>query len=109
VTDFEPDIDLIRELRREGGGQGLRDFMRLQIAVGRDRSSPPPKAAPPPPPGHRPGAWPPGTSPPGPPPEWSWPKHLWDAAVRHYRNTENFPDQPCDCGNCPVAEPEENQ
>lgn len=108
----EPDeiqVEDVAAVRREGRGE-LRALMRAQVAIGRSRRDGKPKpAAPPPPPGHRPGAWPTGTSPPGPPPEWSLPPAVWDAAVRHYRNTTHFPDQPCDCGNCPVDEPEENQ
>lgn len=94
---------------RGEGRQELRALMRAQIAIGRARRDPPKK--PPPvrsPVRHRPGAWPPGTSPPGPPPEWALPKAAWDAAVRHYRNTEHRPDQPCDCGNCPSPDTEEN-
>lgn len=105
--DWEPDVDDIKAMRAEGGGADLRAFMRQQIAAGKARRTPPAKPKPAPPPGHRPGAWPKGSSPPGPPPEWSWPKELWDQAVRHYRNTKHFPDQPCDCGNCPASEPEE--
>lgn len=94
-------VDDIKAVRREGREE-LRALMRSQIAIGRSRRNDVPKPVPPPsPPGHRPGAWPTGSSPPGPPPEWSIPKPVWDAAVRHYRNTEHFPDQPCDCGNCP--------
>jgi hypothetical protein len=104
VTDFEPEIDDIKAMRNENGGQDLRAFMRQQIANGKARRGDQPKPAPPPPPGHRPGAWPTGSSPPGPPPEWSLPKPAWDAAVRHYRNEEHRPDQPCDCGNCPPKE-----
>jgi hypothetical protein len=110
VNDHEiPDddnlqIDDIKAVRREGPNE-LRALMRAQIAIGRSRrDDKPAPPAPPPPPGHRPGAWPAGTSPPGPPPEWSWPKELWDAAVKHYRNTQHNPDQPCDCGNCPPEE-----
>lgn len=94
----------MKAVRREGRAE-LRALLRAQIDIGRARRTQPEKpAAPPSPPGHRPGAWPTGTSPPGPPPEWSLPKAAWDAAVRHYRNTEHFPDQPCDCGNCPPEE-----
>lgn len=110
TADWEPDVDDIAAMRRESGGADLRAFLRQQIATGRARRTNRPKpATPPPPPGHKPGAWPAGTSPPGPPPERSLPKELWDAAVRHYRNTESFPDQPCDCGNCPPNTPEENK
>jgi hypothetical protein len=104
VTE-EPDeigVDDIKAVRAEGRSE-LQALMRAQIDIGRARRTPPPKPAAPKPPGHRPGAWPTGSSPPGPPPEWSLPKAAWDAAVRHYRNTEHFPDQPCDCGNCPPA------
>lgn len=93
-------IDDMKAIRREGRAE-LKALMRAQIAIGRSRLEPPAKPVPQRPPGHRPGAWPTGTSPPGPPPDWSRPKAEWDAAVRHYRNTEHFPDQPCDCGNCP--------
>jgi hypothetical protein len=99
----EPDdieVDDIKAVRAEGR-QELRALMRAQIAIGKARREPPPKLTVPKPPGHRPGAWPVGTGPPGPPPEWSLPPAVWDAAVRHYRNTEHHPDQPCDCGNCP--------
>ncbi|MGW9397278.1 hypothetical protein [Streptomyces sp. NPDC055642] len=98
----------IAAMRREGGGAELRAFMRAQIDIGRARREPTRPAAAPRPPGHRPGAWPTGSSPPGRPPEWDLPPAVWDAAVRHYRNTEHFPDRPCDCGNCP-PEPEETQ
>ncbi|MFE0845321.1 hypothetical protein [Streptomyces rochei] len=109
TADWEPEVDDIKAMRREHGGADLRAFMRQQIATGKARREEPAKpAAAPRPPGHRPGAWPAGTSPPGPPPEWSLPKAAWDAAIRHYRNTEHFPDQPCDCGNCPT-DTEENQ
>lgn len=108
TADWEPEIDDIKAMRAENGGADLRAFMRQQIAAGKARRTPPPKPAAPKPPGHRPGAWPTGSSPPGPPPEWSLPKHVIDAAVRHYRNTEHFPDQPCDCGNCPT-DTKENQ
>lgn len=103
AADWEPEIEDVAAMRREGGGD-LRAFMRSQIAAGKARREP--QAAPekPRPSGHRPGAWPTGSSPPGPPPERSIPAHVWDAAVRHYRNTEHFPDQPCDCGNCPPEE-----
>lgn len=93
-------VDDMRAVRGEGRDE-LRQLMRTQIAIGRARRESPVKPKQPPPPGHRPGAWPSGTSPPGPSPERSRPKAEWDAAVRHYRNTEHFPDQPCDCGNCP--------
>lgn len=99
----EPDeigIDDIKAVRAEGR-QELRALMRAQIDIGKARRQPPAKPKPPSPPGHRPGAWPVGTSPPAPPPEWSIPPAAWDTAVRHYRNTEYRPDQPCDCGNCP--------
>lgn len=90
---------------RAGGRAELRALMRAQIDIGRARRTEPVKpAAVPSPPGHRPGAWPTGSSPPGRPSEWDLPKAAWDAAVRHYRNTEHFPDQPCDCGNCPSEE-----
>ena len=105
MTDYEPDIDDIAAMRRENGGSDLKAFMRDQIRAGQARrDSKPTTAAPPSPPGHRPGAWPTGTSPPGPPPERQIPDGCWDAAVRHYRNTEHHPDQPCDCGNCPPKE-----
>jgi len=91
----------MRAVRAEGREE-LRALMRAQIQIGRSRREDAPKpVAAPKPPGHRPGAWPTGSSPPGPPPERLIPKHVWDAAVRHYRNEEHFPDQPCDCGNCP--------
>lgn len=103
-AEWEPDVDDIKAMRAEGGGADLRAFMRQQIAAGRSRrEEPAKKPTAPRPPGHRPGAWPTGSSPPGPPPEWSLPKSAWDAAVKHYRNTEHFPDQPCDCGSCPPA------
>lgn len=108
MTAEPDDIDLedIKAVRAEGPAE-LRALMRAQIAIGRSRrDDKPAPAVPPPPPGHRPGAWPTGSSPPGPPPDWQIPAHVWDQAVRHYRNTEHQPDQPCDCGNCP---PEENQ
>lgn len=108
-ADWEPDVEDIAAMRAEGGGRDLRAFMRQQIAAGKARREPVKKPAAPRPPGHRPGAWPAGTSPPGRPPEWDLPKAAWDAAIRHYRNEEHFPDQPCDCGNCPVDNPEENQ
>jgi hypothetical protein len=101
---WEPEVDDIKAMRAENGGADLRAFMRAQIAAGKSRREPPAKPAVLKPPGHRPGAWPTGTSPPGLPPDWSIPKPVWDAAVRHYRNTEHFPDQPCDCGNCPPEE-----
>ena len=97
-------IEDMRAVRREGPAE-LRALMRAQIQIGRSRRDGPAKpAAPPSPPGHRPGAWPTGSSPPGPPPERQIPKAVWDAAVRHYRNEEHFPDQPCDCDNCPPKE-----
>lgn len=106
TADWEPDVDDIKAMRAEGG-RDLRAFMRQQITNGKARREDPARpAAAPSPPGHRPGAWPTGSSPPGRPPEWDLPKAAWDAAVRHYRNTEHFPDRPCDCGNCP---PEENR
>jgi hypothetical protein len=109
TADWEPDVDDIKAMRAEGGGADLRAFMRAQIAAGKARREEPVKpAAAPRPPGHRPGAWPTGSSPPGRPPEWDLPKPVWEAAVRHYRNTQYFPDQPCDCGNCPT-DTEENQ
>jgi hypothetical protein len=100
AADWEPEIEDIAAMRREGGGD-LRAFMRSRIAAGQARREPAAKAEAPKPPGHRPGAWPTGSSPPGPPPDWQIPKPVWDAAVQHYRNTEHHPDQPCDCGNCP--------
>lgn len=97
-------VDDVKAIRREGGSE-LRSLLRAQIAIGRSRREDAPKpAAPPSPPGHRPGAWPTGSSPPGRPPEWDIPKHVWDAAARHYSNEEHRPDQPCDCGNCPPEE-----
>ena len=97
-------VDDVRAVRA-GGRAELRALMRAQIDIGRARRTEPPKpAVAPRPPGHRPGAWPTGSSPPGRPPEWDLPKAAWDASVRHYRNTEYFPDQPCDCGNCPSEE-----
>lgn len=93
-------VDDMKAIRREGGTE-LRALMRAQIAIGKSRRKDIPKPAVLQPPGHKPGAWPTGSSPPGPPPEWDLPKPLWDAAVRHYRNEEHRPDQPCDCGNCP--------
>jgi hypothetical protein len=102
TAGWEPDVDDIAAMRTEGDGTDLKAFMRQQIAAGRQRRDDKPKpTAPPKPPGHRPGAWPAGSSPPGPPPEWSLPPAVIEAAVRHYRNREHFPDQPCDCGNCP--------
>lgn len=101
--DWEPEVEDIKAMRREGGGD-LRAFMRSQIAAGKSRREPAPKPAAPPPPGHRPGAWPSGTSPPGPPPDWQIPAHVWRAAARHYSNEEHRPDQPCDCGNCTPEE-----
>lgn len=101
-------VDDVKAVRREGRSE-LRELMRAQIQIGKARRTPPVKPKPPPPPGHRPGAWPSGSSPPGPPREWSYPPAAWDAAVRHYRNEEHHPDEPCDCGNCPVADTEENQ
>jgi hypothetical protein len=103
TAGWEPEVDDIREMRAAGD---LREFLRLQMAAGKARRKPAAKAKPPAPPGHRPGAWPTGINPPGPPPEWSIPAAAWDAAVRHYRNTEHFPDQPCNCGNCPPEETE---
>lgn len=96
MTDIERDD--VHEMRQQGD---LGRFLRDQIRAGRSRRELPPKPVALKPPGHRPGAWPSGTSPPGPPPERQIPKHLWDAAVRHYSNEEHRPDQPCDCGNCP--------
>ncbi|MFJ4974166.1 hypothetical protein ACIP6X_02245 [Streptomyces coeruleorubidus] len=109
TADWEPELDDIKAMRAEGGGADLRAFMRQQIATGKARRTAALKPAAPRPPGHRPGAWPTGSSPPGPPPEWSLPKAVVDAAVRHYRNTQHFPNQPCDCGNCPPPDTEENQ
>lgn len=105
MSDFEIDgdgiqIDDVKAVRREGRDE-LRALMRAQIQIGKARREPAAKPVPLKPPGHKPGAWPVGTSPPGPPPERRIPAHVWDAAVRHYRNTEHFPNQPCDCGNCP--------
>lgn len=102
--DWEPEVDDIKAMRREGGGAELRAFMRAQIDIGKARREPAPAPKPPPPPGHRPGAWPKGTSPPGPPPEWQIPRHVWQAAARHLSNEIHRPDQPCDCGNCPPEE-----
>lgn len=96
-------IEDVKAVRREGPAE-LRALMRAQIAIGRSRREPAAKPKPASPPGHRPGAWPTGSSPPGPPPERQIPAHVWDAAVRHYRNEEHNPDQPCDCGNCPPEE-----
>ncbi|MCW7941631.1 hypothetical protein AAW14_06180 [Streptomyces hygroscopicus] len=96
-------IDDVKAVRREGPSE-LRALLRAQIAIGRSRRDDKPKPVIPPPPGHRPGVWPTGSSPPGPPPDWRIPKPVWDAAVRHYRNEEHNPDQPCDCGNCPPEE-----
>jgi len=93
-------VEDMQAVRREGREE-LRALMRSQIAIGRSRREDKPTPAVPKPPGHRPGAWPTGSSPPGPPPDWQIPKPVWDAAVRHYRNEEHNPDQPCDCGNCP--------
>lgn len=101
MTGPELEPEDVAVMRREDP-DGWRQYLRLQISNGRSRlDQPAAPAAVPPPPGHRPGAWPSGTSPPGPPPEWLLPAAVIDAAVRHYRNTEHFPDQPCDCGNCP--------
>ncbi|MFJ6566567.1 hypothetical protein ACIQNU_04055 [Streptomyces sp. NPDC091292] len=102
--DWEPEADDVKAMRRENGGQDFRAFMRQQIATGNARRGGTPKPVDLKPPGHKPGAWPTGTSPPGPPPERSIPKPIWDAAIRHYRNEEHRPDQPCDCGNCPPEE-----
>ncbi|MEU3613442.1 hypothetical protein ABZ725_14160 [Streptomyces sp. NPDC006872] len=99
--ELQPDD--VAVMRREDP-DGWRRYMRQQITNGKARLEQPAKPKPPPPPGRRPGAWPTGSSPPGPPPERSLPKAAWDAAVRHYRNEENRPDQPCDCGNCPLKE-----
>jgi hypothetical protein len=55
-ADWEPEIDDIKAMRREGGGD-LRAFMRQQIAAGRQRQAPASTAAPDPP-GRRPGQWP---------------------------------------------------
>lgn len=97
-------VDDIRAVRGEGPAE-LRRLLRAQVAIGRSRrAQPATKPEPPPPPGHRPGAWPTGTSPPGPPPEWSIPAHVWRAAARHHSNEINRPNQPCDCGNCPLEE-----
>jgi hypothetical protein len=96
--ELEPDD--VAEMRRQSPDDWRR-YMRQQITNGKQRRGNKPKPPVVKPPGHRPGAWPSGTSPPGPPPERQIPKPVWDAAVRHYRNTEHFPDQPCDCGNCP--------
>lgn len=41
---------------------------------------------------HRPGQWPPGTSPPGPAPERQLPPEDWNAAIHHYRTTEEEPE-----------------
>jgi hypothetical protein len=102
-------VDDIKAVRGEGRSE-LRALLRAQVAIGRARRvEPVRRPAPPAPPGHRPGAWPVGASPPGRPPEWDLPKSVWDAAVKHYRNTEHFPDQPCDCGNCPADNPEETR
>lgn len=101
TADWEPDVDDVKAMRSENGGADLKAFMRAQIAAGRSRRDAPKPVAAPKPPGHRPGAWPTGSSPPGPPPERQIPDHVWDAAVRHYRNEEHNPGQPCDCGNCP--------
>lgn len=98
--DWVPETEDVAAMRRENGGADFKAFMRAQIAAGKARREPKPAEKPPPPPGHRPGAWPAGTSPPGRPPEWDIPKHVWDAAFRHYSNETNRPDQPCDCGNC---------
>lgn len=101
-------VDDIKAVRREGREE-LRALMRSQIAIGRSRrESPAPPPVSPSPPGHRPGVWPAGTSPPGPPPDWRIPAPVWRAAVRHYSNQLHRPDQPCDCGNCPSADTEEN-
>jgi hypothetical protein len=104
VTDYEPEIDDIKAMRAENGGSDLKAFMRQQIKAGKSRREDVPKPVIPKQPGRQPGAWPRGTSPPGPPPERQIPAHVWDAAVRHYRNEESRPDQPCDCGNCPPKE-----
>lgn len=67
MTDFDFDEADIREMRRDGS---FREFMRHQIAAGRDRRpEKPAKSEPPRVPGHRPGAWPPGISPPERPPD----------------------------------------
>jgi hypothetical protein len=96
-------LEDIKAVRAEGGSE-LRSLMRAQIAIGRSRRDDKPKAVTPPPPGHRPGAWPTGSSPPGPPPDWQIPAHVWQAAARHLSNEIHRPDQPCDCGNCPLEE-----
>lgn len=96
--ELEPED--VAAMRREDP-DGWRRYLRQQVTNGRQRSEVVPKPAPSPPPGHQPGAWPRGTSPPGPPRERQIPTHVWDAAVRHYRNTVHHPDRPCDCGNCP--------
>ncbi|MEV6737923.1 hypothetical protein AB0N14_13710 [Streptomyces sp. NPDC051104] len=102
-ADDNLQIDDIKAVRAEGRSE-LRALMRAQIAIGRSRRDDKPKPAVTSPPGHKPGAWPKGSHPPGPPLDWRYPKAAWDAAVRHYRNTEHRPDQPCDCGNCPPEE-----
>lgn len=93
-------IEDVKAVRREGRSE-LRQLLRDQIAIGKARRTPPAKPAPAKPPGHRAGAWPTGSTPPGPPPEWSIPRHVWQAAARHYSNEIHRPDLPCDCGNCP--------
>ncbi|MCX5528994.1 hypothetical protein OG785_45285 [Streptomyces sp. NBC_00006] len=109
MSDFEPEIDDIRAMRQENGGADLKAFLRQQIANGRAQREQPARKPVLKPPGHRPGAWPPGCSPPGPPPERQIPAPAWQAAARHASNEINRPDQPCDCGNCPVADTEENR
>ncbi|MFG3085085.1 hypothetical protein [Streptomyces parvulus] len=95
----------VTAMRTEGD---FKIYLRGLIKNGRDRLTEAARAAPPPtrakPPGHRPGAWPAGTQRPSRPPEWDLPKPVIDAGIRHYRNTETRPDQPCDCGNCPDEE-----
>ncbi|MGW2223866.1 hypothetical protein [Streptomyces formicae] len=101
-------VDDVKAVRSEGPAE-LRNLLRAQIDIGRARREPKPKTPPAKPPGHRPGAWPPGTSSPGPPPEWRYPPAAWRAAARHYSNSLHRPEEPCDCGNCPVADTEENR
>lgn len=103
MTSPEIEPEDVAAMRREDP-DGWRRYMRQQITNGKQRLAPAVKPAAPKPPGHRPGAWPSGTSPPGPPPDWDIPKPVWDAALRHYSNETNRPDQPCDCGNCPPKE-----
>ncbi|WP_157879959.1 hypothetical protein [Streptomyces natalensis] len=106
MTDFDPDD--IRAMRKQGD---FKEFMRQQIATGKNRrevgATQPPAA---PSPGRRPGAWPPGTRPPSRPPAQPDAAEC-SRALAEYREwleagaNLRTVDPPCPCPACRRTDP----